>query len=292
MVSYLAAIWQCRYFWLSLVQMDLRTRYRRSVLGVGWSLLQPAAMTVILCAVFYHLLKIDLYYFAPYLIAGLACWNYILTVTLHGCQCFHRAETYIRQYPAPLAIYPLRTALGATFHFLIALGLAIAVALAVGVAAKFRASADNRPAAAAQESAVLEVGAAASTHARLVDHPLAALYLLPAILLLAILAWSLALLAGFANSYFQDTQHLIEVGFQLVFYATPIIWPEDRLRSTAWVLQWNPVYHLVRLVRDPILHGAAPPLGTCLIGALTVALAASAASLVLARYQNRLIFRL
>ena len=41
MVSYVRAVWKCRYFWLALVRMDLRTRYRGSVLGLGWSLLQP-----------------------------------------------------------------------------------------------------------------------------------------------------------------------------------------------------------------------------------------------------------
>ena len=45
-------MWRCRYFWMSLVKIDLRTRYRRSVIGLGWSLLRPIAMTVILCAVF------------------------------------------------------------------------------------------------------------------------------------------------------------------------------------------------------------------------------------------------
>ena len=45
-------MWRCRYFWLSLVKIDLRTRYRRSVIGLGWSLLRPIAMTVILCFVF------------------------------------------------------------------------------------------------------------------------------------------------------------------------------------------------------------------------------------------------
>src|SRR5262249_18391644 len=55
MQAYLGAIWRCRYFWLSLVRMDLRHRYRGSVLGLGWSLLHPIAMTAILCTVFHHL---------------------------------------------------------------------------------------------------------------------------------------------------------------------------------------------------------------------------------------------
>ena len=52
MVNYFSEIWACRYFWLSLVKMDLRTRYRRSLLGIGWSLLNLIAMTIILTTVF------------------------------------------------------------------------------------------------------------------------------------------------------------------------------------------------------------------------------------------------
>src|SRR5688500_6720008 len=51
-LRYLGRVWDCRYFWLSLVRMDLRNRYRRSTLWMGWSLLNPLLMTGILCAVF------------------------------------------------------------------------------------------------------------------------------------------------------------------------------------------------------------------------------------------------
>src|SRR5215207_9536845 len=118
MVNYLASVWDCRYFWLNLVKMDLRTRYRRSVLGLGWSLLNPIAMTIILCVVFSKVLMPNggARDYAPYLLAGLATWNYILTATIQGCQCLYQGEPYIRQHPAPMAIYPLRTALGGMVH--------------------------------------------------------------------------------------------------------------------------------------------------------------------------------
>src|SRR5262245_11940489 len=130
MGNYLAAIWRCRYFWMSLVRMDLRTRYRRSVLGMGWSLLHPIAMTAVLCAVFHVIFKPaqGVAWYAPFLLAGLACWQFIVTVTTNGCQCLFQGEAYIRQYPAPMAIYPLRTALGGTVHFGIALAVVIALA--------------------------------------------------------------------------------------------------------------------------------------------------------------------
>src|SRR5260370_15958522 len=127
MSNYFAAIWRCRYFWLSLGKMDLRTRYRRSVLGLGWSLLHPIAMTAILCMVFVGLFSVNIREYVPYVLAGFACWNYILTVTLQGCQCLYQGEMYIRQFPAPMAIFPLRTALGGTIHFLITLVVVVVV---------------------------------------------------------------------------------------------------------------------------------------------------------------------
>src|SRR5581483_1962206 len=110
-----------RYFWLSLVKMDLRTRYRGSALGIGWSLLQPIAMTVILCTVFGHLFNLDLREYAPLVMSGITFWGFISGSIFNGCQCFFQGEAYIRQYPAPMAIYPLRIMLGASFHFSIAL---------------------------------------------------------------------------------------------------------------------------------------------------------------------------
>ena len=55
MVGQLTTIWKFRHFWMSLVAMDLRTRYRRSILGIGWSLMNPIMMTIVFCVVFSRL---------------------------------------------------------------------------------------------------------------------------------------------------------------------------------------------------------------------------------------------
>ena len=103
MTNYLGAIWRCRYFWMSLVKNDLRTRYRRSILGMGWSLLNPIAMTIILTVVFTKILgAADPNTYALWVLAGLAGWNYVRNVTLLGCLCLFQGESYIRQYPAPM----------------------------------------------------------------------------------------------------------------------------------------------------------------------------------------------
>jgi ABC-type polysaccharide/polyol phosphate export permease len=268
MKSYFHAMWRCRYFWLSLVKMDLRTRYRRSLLGMGWSLLHPIAMTIILCIVFSRIFKPEggVRQYAPMLLAGLACWDFIRNTALHGCQCFYIAEPYIRQYPAPMAIYPLRTSLGGTIHLLIALAVVIGLSWL------------NNPFA---NLATL-------------------LSLVPAVVLLFLLGWSLAVLAGIANVYFQDTEHLCEVGFQILFYATPIIYPTHTLRANhlGWVADYNPLVSFLNLVREPIIgpdgNGIAqiPSLATFSMATMTVLVLFSISAFILTRVQRRLIFHL
>src|SRR5262249_5052913 len=124
-------------------------------------------------------------------ITGLATWQYVLNVALHGCQCFFLGEQYIRQHPAPLAIYPLRTALGGTVHFIMALSVVLCMA------AYFNGG---------------------------FPRPDTFVTLFPYILAVFMLGWSLAVLTGSLNVMFQDTQHLAEVGFQILFYATPIMY--------------------------------------------------------------------
>jgi ABC-type polysaccharide/polyol phosphate export permease len=220
--AYFSAIWQCRYFWLSLVKMDLRTRYRRSLLGMGWSLLNPIAMTAIFCLVFVRALGGgDVGSFAPYLLAGLSCWQYITGATQQGCQSFFRGETYIRQYPAPLAIYPLRIALGCMIHFLIALSVVLVLAWLV--------------------------------HG---FHNLAVIWTLaPSLVLLFIFGWAVALITGIATVHFHDTQHLLEIALQILFYATPIIYPSSMLesRGLGFLVRFNPILPFLDLIRVPIL---------------------------------------
>jgi ABC-type polysaccharide/polyol phosphate export permease len=260
MAAYLQGIWKCRFFWFSLVRMDLRTRYRGSVIGVGWSLLHPVAMTVVLCTVFRHLFHMDVREFAPYLFAGLTLWSYIVTTATQGCFCFFNGESYIRQHPAPMAIYPLRTTLGTAFHF----GIGLLLVIALGIWSQ--------------------------GHVAVV----ALLSLLPSLVLFLLAGWSLATLFGLANVRFRDTSHLAEVGFQVLFYATPIMYkpsalPLGRLRT---LLSFNPVMPFLELLRQPIIDGRVPGSSVYLSAGLIVLVLVAAASLALRHDERRLIFHL
>lgn len=260
MGNYVRAVWTCRYFWLSLVLMDLRTRYRRSMLGIGWSLLHPIAMTAILAAMLHQAFNVPIRDFAPFVLVGFCFWVYILNVAIQGCLCFTQGEAYIRQFPAPIAIYPLRTVLGGGFHFLVALSAALFLSWCVH---------------GFQNLAAL-------------------LSLIPTILLLLILGWSTAVLFGFANVYFHDTKHITEVGLQALFYMTPIMYPPKFIRTfrLGWIVEYNPLGLFMNLLREPILEGHWPSATTFAAASVVVLLVASAATLTLVRLQRRLIFHL
>jgi ABC-type polysaccharide/polyol phosphate export permease len=272
MLDYLRSIWRCRYFWMSLVKMDLRTRYRRSVLGLGWSLLHPLAMTTVLCVVLGSVLmpNMPILSFGPFLMVGISLWSYIVTSAVVGCSSMFQGESYIRQFPAPLAIYPLRTTLGATIHFLIALAVVIMIAL---VFRQFDPRGADSP---------------------LVRHPLALLSLLPSLVILFIFAWSVAVLTGFSNVFFQDTQHLCDVGFQILFYMTPVCYDADLLRGRrlGLLVDLNPLASFLDLVRQPILQGHVPALSAYLTAMVTAIVAAGCAAWTLSRKQHTLIFHL
>jgi ABC-type polysaccharide/polyol phosphate export permease len=260
MGGYLRAVWRCRYFWMSLVKIDLRARHHGSALGMGWSLLQPLAMSVVICAAFHQIFHQPIQEFGPYLLVGFAVWNFILNATLQGCQCFRSAEAYIRQYPAPLAIYPLRTTLSLAFQFVVALGAAILVATVLNGTPK----------------------------------PLALLSLAPSLVLILVLGWSLAVLGGLANVHFPDAGHMAEVCFSGLFFLTPIMYKRELLEGhkIGLLLNYNPLVFFLRLLREPILYGHAPSLDVYLGAGLTVLVLAGLATYLLRRLEPNLIYHL
>jgi ABC-type polysaccharide/polyol phosphate export permease len=113
-------------------------------------------------------------------------------------------------------------------------------------------------------------------------------------LLLFMFVWSVAILAGFANVFFNDTQHLSEIGLQILFYATQVIYPPEMLegRRLGRLIELNPINSFLNLFREPIIHQHWPSLGTFGWAATTALVFAVAACIVLARLQRKLIFKL
>ena len=295
MKTYLEAIWNCRYFWLSLVRMDLRSRYRGSVLGIFWSLLHPIAMTAILCVVFSCAFGQNLRTYAPLVFTGLTFWGFFTASAVQGCLCFFQGEPYIRQHPAPLAIYPLRNVLGAAFHFIIGLGLAIVIGLIVGPDTGKNPSATRLMQADLATVNDSQSSPGGNPSATRLTQVLALPSLLVSCILLLLFGWSVSILTGLFSVRFRDSRYLVELGLQGLFYLTPVMYRiesfKDKHRLTQ-LLQYNPLVAFLDLIRDPILLGRIPSLTTYACATTVVLVVAVAATTALWIDERRLIFHL
>jgi ABC-type polysaccharide/polyol phosphate export permease len=239
--------------------MDLQLRYRRSMLGIGWSLLHPLANTLVLCLAFHEIFQTPVRIYVPYLMSGFAWWGFISGVTTRGCGCFVEAESFIRQHPVPMAIYPLRAALGTMIHLVIALGVVLAMVWSFH-------GFGNLPGLA---------------------------FLPVSLVLLLVFGWSVAVLAGYVNSVFRDIQHFCDIAFQVIFYLTPIIYPPNsQPERLAQVFRYNPLVPLLRMVREPLLEGRVPAPETIANAAAITLVVATGAVLFLGRVQKRVVLYL
>lgn len=261
MIGHAAAVWRFRHFLMALVKLDVRRRYTRSVLGAGWSVLNPLLMAGVFAVVFSNLLGNGTADYTAFLILGLTGWGFFRECAVTGASAMTGHETYIRQSALPYALYPLRLVLGAAVHS----GIGLLAALAVVVAVK---------------------GSFA---------PLGVMWaVLPALILAVVFGWAVAAVCSCAQVYFHDTSHLLEVGAQLGFFLTPIVYYPELLvnKGLRWLAALNPVNLFLELTRTPLLHGQPPPAEMYLKAVLLTAGMVVVAAGVIAWSRQRLIFRL
>ena len=125
-------------------------------------------------------------------------------------------------------------------------------------------------------------------------NPTALLGLIPAILILFLISWCLAIIGGFAYAHFPDTNHLLEIGLQIFFYATPIMirassFPAARGRVFL-VWDWNPCTYLIAMIRVPITEGVLPSMQTYAISLGFLAVVAMIAFFLLRKLERTLVF--
>lgn len=260
MLAYFQSIWKLRYFWMSLVQLDLRQRYRGSYLGVGWSLLNPLAMTFIVCVAFGTVFQTSMEEYPVFFMTGMTFWTFATQSAIQGANAFFLAETYIRQFPAPLAIYPLRSMLGLAVHYCIALGMTLGLS-------------------------VVMIG---------LPPPLAVLSLLPTLMLIFLFCWSMSVLFGIVTVMFRDIRYLLEIAFQMLFYLTPILYEPKLMyeRNLGFIIHLNPMVPFLDLLRAAVVHNQTPSLLHYAQASVVVVITATVASLLLWRNERRLIYLL
>jgi len=248
------------HIWGRLGWQDVRLKFRRSAVGVGWIFVNLAVLVASIGFIYANLLGQDTRQFIPYLTIGMILWGYLTSSTVDGGNAFVHSEGYIKQISLPIYVYILRFFVSISVTTLIAMLAYVIVAIVYAV--PFRAG---------------------------------TLFVLPGLVMVMTASLLLVTIFAHLNARFRDIAHLASVGMQVLFYVTPVIFPAELLRPRAdlsFVVNLNPMFHLLEVVRRPLLGGvAAEGASYAAAGAILVVLAAVAA-VVIATNQRRIVYSL
>lgn len=230
-----------------LVARDLKVRYRRSLLGVVWTMLQPLLTMGVLYLVFSHYFHaaFDLYNYPVYALAGILFWNFFSQSIVASMNSLRGNALILQKLPVPSSVFPVATVISGVVNLCLALVPLGLILLLTG-------------------------------------HPLrpALLFLPVSILLAALFTLGAGLLLSPLAVFFHDVVELVAVALTLVMYLTPIFYPMAIVpENVRFVVRFNPVRSILEVFRDPIYFGKVPPPAHLAVaaGVALVALALGAA---------------
>ena len=222
-----------------LVARDMMLRYKRSVLGLLWTLVNPLSQLLVLHFVFSRLLAVKVEDFLVFLFIGIISWNWFHGALLQATVAVVENRELIRRPGFPSAILPAVTIASHLVHFLLTLPILLALLLWQG----------------------LPLGAS--------------LIALPAVILIQFgLTLGLSYFVATFHVLFRDTQYLLGIALMLGFYLTPIFYSLDAIPEGArQYYSLNPMAHLIGSYRAIFIAGSPPSLQSLLVlGAVSTTL--------------------
>jgi ABC-type polysaccharide/polyol phosphate export permease len=116
---------------------------------------------------------------------------------------------------------------------------------------------------------------------------LVSLMAIPNLILIQLNLTLLSIVITIFCTRYQDMTQVVNVGTQIVFFFTPILWQVETLKSRTYLAEWNPIYHWLELIRAPLL-GTLPTLSDYLWSGFSVAILFILATYFLGRYRSRI----
>ena len=218
-----------RFIVAQLVSKDFKLKYRRSVLGVAWSVLNPLLMMLVMAAVFTRMMRFSsdsIPSYPLYIILGNITFNLMSEATSSGMGSIIFAASLLKKVRVNRWVFPVEKVLFAVINFALSL-FAVAFVMIV-----FRI--------------------APTWHVIML--PLFLLYITG-------FCVGLSLLLATASVFFRDVMHLWSVFLTAWTYATPLFYPQEILPD--WMLKlemFNPMYHYVNYIRNLLLYQITPSL--------------------------------
>lgn len=207
--------------WSALAFSDIHLRFRASVIGPLWLTLNTLVFILTLGFVFSTVFKTEISVYLPYLSTGLMIWTMLSSVVTEASTLFKVNASFVRNVHLPISTYIFRLLLRNLLIILFHLPITLLVLLYYGLFTS-------------------------------IDLPM----LFIGTFLVFVLLTNLAIVISLVAARFVDIEPIIQAVLQVVFLTTPIIWSVDIMADRAVFVSFNPIYHLVELMRAPFLGKA------------------------------------
>lgn len=238
--------------WGMLGWNDILQRYRRSLLGPLWLTASMAIMVVSLGVIYAQIFRIAIDDFMPFLCVGLLVWNFVSSILGEAGGLFTGSVSYIKQIRLPYSVYVFRFMWSKVIIF------AHNFVIYFGILVYFR----------------IWPGAAAA-------------WALPGFALLVLNGVFVSLSLGLVSARFRDIPQIVQSITQIVLFVTPIMWKPQLLTRYSALMTLNPFYHLVEVVRAPLL-GELPSSHNVIAVLLITLFNGALAALLFTRFRARI----
>ncbi len=202
--------------------LDIKLRYRGSVLGPFWVTMSTGVMVAALGLVYSTLFEQDMHDYLPYLALSLVLWTALSLVVSDACTTFLSADNMIRSVRMPFAVHVWRVL---TRNLLLLLHNVVIVLIVYAIYG--------------------------------VSPGWAGLWAVPGLLVWLVDGVATCMLLGAVCARFRDIPQIVASIMQIAFYATPIVWKAEQIRQGARYMPLNPFFSMLEIVRGP-LYGAVP----------------------------------
>ncbi|SFR56846.1 ABC transporter permease [Anaeromicropila populeti] len=222
MKKYFKNFMKYRHLLVELVKKDVKLKYRRSYLGILWTLLEPLLTMIVLSVVFGTLFGKDEPTWPVYILTGRLLYSFFSNSTKATMKSIRNHGAMIKKVYVPKYIYPLSSTCSSFVTFLISLIVLVAVSIVLKVHVTY--------------------------YVFLAIIPLAILF---------VLTYGVGMILATMSVFFRDLEYLWSVGLMMIMYTSAIFYESDRLIKSGydWILKYNPVYAIILNFRNAVYYG-------------------------------------
>jgi lipopolysaccharide transport system permease protein len=240
--------------WAYMALQDIRLRYRRSMIGPWWVTISTGVMVMMLGLLWSHIFGTNLENYLPFFAVGFVIWGWMSGQISDAAGGFFQFQGMIKQVKLPLPIFVLRLNVR---QCIVLLHNSIIIALVL-----------------------LFIGK---------GFTLMSLIAIPNLILIQLNLTLLTIVISIFCTRYQDMTQIVNVGTQIVFFFTPILWQVETLKNRTYLAEMNPVYHWIEMVRAPLL-GHLPTINDYLWTGASLGVLSILAAYYLGRYRSRIAY--